>query len=240
MYCRSECGWWISQSLRRQSEPEPIPAFSICSGHALTASNGTSSDTCTAAVTVDDCQAPEITCPAPTVSECTDNYQAMVDPGLAEATDLCSNLSVNVPGASSYPMGAIDVGYTATDTYGNAASCGTTVMVVDTTAPEIQCNAQNLIPSDTPISFTASAQDACGVVTGVDITDFECWAINGAGAKIDKKFSCVVQLDGDTLTVVNSGGVGDNIEWTVSSSDDAGNISTKTCSVTVEHPKTRR
>ncbi len=54
--------------------------------------------------------------------------------------------------------------------------------------------------------------------------------------KIDKKESCEVQVDGDTITILNSGGVGDRIVWTVQATDACGNQTTLPCGVDVVNP----
>ncbi len=43
-------------------------------------------------------------------------------------------------------------------------------------------------------------------------------------------------LDGDTLTIEDSGGVGDIIEWTIAGWDENGNLTTADCSVEVVNP----
>jgi hypothetical protein len=53
---------------------------------------------------------------------------------------------------------------------------------------------------------------------------------------VDKTGSCVVQINGDTITIADSGGVGDNITWTVVASDGSGNTSSQTCALVVENP----
>ena len=102
-----------------------------------------------------------------------------------------------------------------------------TVSVVDTTGPAISCNAPATIaPRDTTgpngLSFRATAIDICSGVSRVAITSFAC-----------TKTSCRVELAGDTITIRDSGGVGDTISWTVSANDGAGNPAQKTCQVDV-------
>jgi uncharacterized repeat protein (TIGR01451 family) len=127
-----------------------------------------------------------------------------------------------------YELGDTTVTLTIEDLAGETDSCTGVVSVVDTTPPVIQCNAPvTIIPPDAPISFAATATDDCNVE--VVITGYRCWAINGAGKEIDKGESCVVTIDGDTVTIVDSGGVGDNIEWTVEATDGSMNVTTQTC-----------
>jgi hypothetical protein len=48
---------------------------------------------------------------------------------------------------------------------------------------------------------------------------------------------CEVAINGNILNIVDSGGVGDIIEWTVEATDDNGNSSTVTCSIAVVRKK---
>ena len=123
----------------------------------------------------------------------------------------------------------------ALDHAGNTAQTTATVLI-DRTDPVLSCNANDIVPPDAPISFTASSDDdgLSGVTTVV--TGFSCWTINGSGRRIDKGESCVVDFSGDTLKILDSGGVGDNIDWTVTATDEAGNTSTEMCSITVNNP----
>ena len=56
------------------------------------------------------------------------------------------------------------------------------------------------------------------------------------GKRIDKTESCVVSIDGDEITILDSGGVGDIITWTVVATDSSGNQSSTDCEITVENP----
>ena len=53
---------------------------------------------------------------------------------------------------------------------------------------------------------------------------------------MDKTQSCVVDVSGDTVTILDSGGVGDHIQWTVTATDDSGNTSTAVCEIVVANP----
>jgi hypothetical protein len=94
---------------------------------------------CSTSVTVQDTTPPMITCPRPTVAECTGNGHALVDPGDATATDACTTGTANHPGPSSFPLGTTPVAYTTHDDAGNQAGCSTSVTVQDTTPPAITC-----------------------------------------------------------------------------------------------------
>jgi len=100
------------------------------------------------------------------------------------------------------------------------------VSVSDTIAPSIDCNAPATItPSDAPgkgslgLSFTATASDACTGVSSLAITGVTC----------TRPTSCHAQFSGATLTITESGGVGNLISWTLQARDGDGNPSEKTC-----------
>ena len=136
---------------------------------------------------------------------------------------------------SPYPLGDTLVTLTIEDSFGTSDSCTGTVSVVDTTPPETFCNAPPTItPPDAPIAFTATASDHCGAT--VEITGYDCWFINGAGRLTSKLESCIVSFGGDTVTIEDSGGVGDHIEWFLTATDASGNTTDVTCSVEVTQP----
>ena len=60
--------------------------------------------------------------------------------------------------------------------------------------------------------------------------------INGSGKTVDKTESCVVTVENGVLTVLDSGGVGDNIDGIVTITDPAGNATVVSCSIFVENP----
>ena len=132
--------------------------------------------------------------------------------------------------------GAYTVTLTVTDDSGESDSCEATVTVVDVTPPVVECNAPGtIVPPDAPSTFTATAEDNCGV-SSVVITEYDCSFINGAGKVVDKKESCVVEFWDDTITIQDSGGVGDHITWTVLATDGSGNTTEKKCYVDVVNP----
>lgn len=133
--------------------------------------------------------------------------------------------------------GGFTVNLTVSDGFGGSSGCNATVSVNDTKKPVAQCNAPaTIVPPDAPISFTATANDVCeGTLTPI-INEFDCFKFTKKGKRIDKRDSCEVDLDGNTITIQDSGGVGDNITWTVVAIDPSGNNTTKHCGVLVENP----
>jgi hypothetical protein len=133
--------------------------------------------------------------------------------------------------AGPYPVGDTLVTLIAFD--GEvSASCQATVTVVgEGTSPTVlSCNSPATItPPDAPISFTATAVNACGETTPPTITGFDCWKLGGNGQP--HPAGCKVQLAGSTIEIRNTGGVGTHIEWTVE-----GGGETLECEVVVANP----
>ena len=161
--------------------------------------------------------------PSPAVVTATDNYDMSVVPTSSETR-------VDGSCAANYTLTRT---WTAVDDCGNSTSATQIITVQDTQGPNIHCNDDAFItPSQAPKSFTATATDNCSGAT-VQITGFDCVGKNG-NSKLE---SCVVTFSGSTITIQDSGGVGDTISWTVQSADDCGNTTTKTCSISVVNPK---
>jgi hypothetical protein len=104
------------------------------------------------------------------------------------------------------------------------------VRVSDTTAPQIACNAPATVtPSDVPgkgnvgLALTATATDACTGVASLAVTSVTC----------TKPEKCRVVVSDATLTLYESGGIGNVIRWTVQALDADGNTSEQTCEVQV-------
>jgi hypothetical protein len=134
-------------------------------------------------------------------------------------------------------LGNFAVDLTVADDWGGAAACSTTVTIQDTTAPEAACNAPaTIVPPDAPVSFTATANDICGSAS-VAITGYDCYTYTKKGKRIDKTDSCVVAVSGDSISILDSGGVGDNITWTIEATDSSGNQTVENCALTVIRPE---
>jgi hypothetical protein len=119
----------------------------------------------------------------------------------------------------------------------NFSTCDQIITVEDNTAPVISCNSPpTIIPPDAPISFTATATDDCEAEPLVEITGYDCFKFTKRGRRISKLRSCVIQTSGPTITIDDSGGVGDNITWDVRATDDCGNQSEVTCALEVVKP----
>jgi hypothetical protein len=134
-------------------------------------------------------------------------------------------------------LGDFKVNLNVSDDWGAMTMCSAVGAVVDTTPPEVQCNnPESIIPPDAPVSFTATSTDTCtGTLTPI-IKEFDCYKLTKKGKRIDKTSSCSITIDGGVITILDSGGVGDKIEWTVEASDSSGNSTTETCALTVINP----
>ena len=131
-------------------------------------------------------------------------------------------------------QGGFNVSLELNDGFNGNTACSTTVEVVDTRPAVISCNAPlNVVPSDAPISFRASAFDGCDGTVAAAITGYTCYAVNRDGRKIDKGASCQVAYRGDTVTIADTGGIGNHIAWVVSATDGSGNATTLNCEVLV-------
>ncbi len=115
------------------------------------------SSSCVQTIDVVDTTPPVITCPSDITIECDESTDPS-NTGSATATDACaaeatiSNSDAIVPGSCPEEE-TITRTWTATDNCGNSSSCVQTIEVVDTTPPDIQCNAPATItPPDAHIS----------------------------------------------------------------------------------------
>ena len=166
------------------------------------------SSSATQTITVEDTTAPEFTSvPADYTVECSDEMP-MDD---ATASDNCSDVSITVESetiagdaAGNYTIVRT---FTATDACGNSTSASQTITVEDTTAPELSIPADYTAEcSDELILDDATATDNCGEVT-IEVSSEET-----AG-----------DCDG-SYTVTR----------TFTATDDAGNSSSATQTITVE------
>ncbi len=125
---------------------------------------------CSFTVTVNDTQAPTVTCPA-NITKSNDANQcgAVVTFPTITANDNCPGVTVTATPASGslFPVGTTTVAVLATDAHGNTANCSFTVTVNDTQAPVITCPANINTTSTTGtcgkvVTFAPTATDNCG------------------------------------------------------------------------------
>lgn len=107
---------------------------------AVEVSDGELVSTCQAAVTVDDCELPALSCPADFRVECSGNGQGNVVAPAATASDNCG-VTVHAPTGGALALGSHQLSYEAVDPSGNSRACATEVIVEDTVPPSLTCPA---------------------------------------------------------------------------------------------------
>ena len=196
-------------------------------------------DVSTAAVTITDTSSPELYgVPEDMQVEC-DSVPA---PASVTAIDNCDP-SPTINYIESRTDGDCLSNYTLTRTWeaidgcGNSTTATQIITVEDNTPPVITCNTPSYItPPDAPISFMASALDNCDSDPLVEVIGYDCFFFTKKGKRIDKTSSCVVSFFDDQVTITDSGGVGDQIIWTVKSTDECGNTQSLDCHLDVLNP----
>lgn len=109
--------------------------------------------TCTFTATVAETSLPIIVCPADTiVAADPGTCEAIVNFPLPTATDSCSAVTVSQTSGpvsgSLFPAGSTTVQFTATDAFGNTATCSYSITVDDGVAPEIICPGNIVVSTD--------------------------------------------------------------------------------------------
>ncbi|MET0405509.1 MAG: HYR domain-containing protein [Cystobacter sp.] len=110
-------------------------------GLCITASDGQKIDSCWSNMTVRDCEAPRLSCPADIQVECAADGKTPVTAPEASAQDNCGSVQVTRPEVGELPLGTQSLVYSATDASGNTATCTTKVKVVDSKPPTVSCPA---------------------------------------------------------------------------------------------------
>jgi hypothetical protein len=139
-----------------QCVPPPGSTFPLGDTEVTCASTDASGNSmqCSFLVRVADTTPPDITCPAPIVSECSSPEGAVVS-FEAQAVDLCDpapGLTCDPPSGSLFPSGMTMVTCTAADRAGNQAVCSFAVAVIDRTPPAVVC------PADVTLECTTDGQ----------------------------------------------------------------------------------
>jgi hypothetical protein len=147
-------------------------------------------DSCSANVTVQDLQPPNISCPSP-MAECTGPTGTTVtfSPTVSDNCPGVGTPTCVPPSGSSFPLGMTPFTCQVSDASANTNSCSSTVKVVDTTPPVINsivATPNSLWPPNhkfVPISVVATATDTCSATTTcsiVSVTSNE--AVNAPGS----------------------------------------------------------
>ncbi|MEO5947009.1 MAG: HYR domain-containing protein, partial [Chitinophagaceae bacterium] len=155
---------------------------------------------CSFTVTVNDTEAPTITCPANiTANAAAGLCSAVVNYGAITASDNCTSpiitRTAGLASGSVFPVGVTTVTYQAADAAGNTAQCSFTVTVNDTQAPTITCPANVSRTTDPGVCIATfapvnpTATDNCAVtlqtwaITGVTTATSPATGINTVGSR---------------------------------------------------------
>ena len=126
------------------------------------------SSTCDQIISIEDNEAPIISCPADVTVECTESFDP-ADTGMASATDCDANPLITwsdvTVGGSCAQETIVTRTWVATDACGNASSCTQTILVEDSEGPVVTCPPDvsiNCPDSTDPVDTgSASATDSC-------------------------------------------------------------------------------
>jgi hypothetical protein len=181
--------------------------------------------------------------------ECTSPQGAQVTLDGSKSTDRDNNIAFYTWKQGSTPVGTPSVGpkqvtrqnlgpktysLRVVDDEFAADTASVTVNVVDTTKPVIDCHLPNpatISPPSAPVSFTATATDTCGTPSVV-IDNVRCFNVKSDGTRQSSQ-SCKTTTRGATITISNSGGVNNVVQWRAVAGDGNGNGQTQTCELSI-------
>ncbi len=126
---------------------------------------------CSFTVTINDAEAPDITCPADVTLECPAADISTALTGEATGTDNCGSVTITYSDSSTSGCGNTEVitrTWTATDESGNSTSANQIITIADNTAPVITPPSDVILdcPADIApvISVQPTVSDTCGAV----------------------------------------------------------------------------
>ncbi|TAL04112.1 MAG: HYR domain-containing protein, partial [Verrucomicrobia bacterium] len=204
---------------------------------------------------------PSLTCPAPAVAECASaaTLTATVIDAEGDAMTVAwslngvvvqtNSIAAGAAGATNnvsltavFPLGTNSIGITVTDAAGNTASCDSTITVVDTTPPVIVstgASPNSLWPPNhkmIPVQISAVVTDACTTATWKIASVTSNQAVNGKGDGNTSPDWQIVDNDTVKLRAERAGNDGSRVYTiTIHATDEAGNQSSATVTVTVPH-----
>src|SRR5437764_1289915 len=175
------------------------------------------SATCTTSFVVTDNTAPTVICSATPSAFADANCQATVPDvlGGVSVSDNCSptnaiTLSQSPTAGTLVGLGTNTITVTATDAAGNSATCATSFVVTDNTAPTVVCSA-------TPSAFAdVNCQAAVpNVLGGVTVSD-NCSPTNAINLSQTPAAGTLVGLGTNTITVTATDAAGNSATCTTS------------------------
>lgn len=176
----AECEAPPGTQLVRQCTPGGPYGLGTSSVDILCTANGDVIEESSCSVTVNDCENPQITCPAPASISCTAST-APGNTGTATASDNCGSPAITISQEQTIPGNCannyvLKRTWTATDASGNSVSCVQNITVSDTSNPSIVCPSSIELICDDPAGATAEdvyfnlgVNDNCD--TSVELTD---------------------------------------------------------------------
>jgi hypothetical protein len=205
----------------------------------LVEARGSYANACTSYVIVRDRTPPTLTCPPARDIECTGPSTSLPSAIDVEAKGTCRDacgckVKCEVPATA--PLGTVRVACRAYDGSGNnAPGCETTLRVVDTRPPALSITASpaEIWPPNQrmiPIEITKTANDACDATPKVT-----CTAASNDGAPA----ADIAWKDGKLSLRATRGRAARVYTITCTATDDAGNKTEATATVTVPHDKRR-
>jgi hypothetical protein len=134
-----------------------------------TATDGAGNESrCEFTVVVIDEAPPALVCPSSMTVECEGPDGTRVDYPTPMANDACDaqpNVVCTPPSGSLFPPGQTEVVCRSKDAAGNETQCTFTIIVVDTTPPEIVCPSSMVVDAETPqgsiVDYTTTVTELC-------------------------------------------------------------------------------
>jgi subtilisin family serine protease len=158
----------------------------------------------------------------PTGCVAAPDYGSLVAPGCGEY--------VTASGPGNLNLGEHSVSIPHHDSWGRGGLCRSTLTVVDSTAPTLDCPQPVLhVLPDGPTSFDFAAADSCSF--SVEIEQVGCKDDEG-----EESDACEAELDGKMVTVSGFTANAKSLHITLRAEDGSGNVTLKECSMTLSHP----
>jgi len=136
----------------------------------------------------------------------------------ATARDNCALDAITLEDTKVNPVGRHVVRFDSADDHGNAASCETTLTVLDVTPPEPSCGVWDPFHDRVQVSAT----DACGAEATVQ--DVSC--VDAAGGTLE---GCPIAVSEATVTLTGGIGIPFTLRWTARGEDPSGNVGVTLC-----------